>query len=114
MRPRRGMRGPRDARSSRLVINLVAREVSFDAPSPKRRDEVAKSVGLPRTPEIEASGVKSMMAPSKSFVDEIHSDDPLGSDLEGLGEDLDAFPMGGGESGAYLESVGDGQSGLSV
>ena len=68
------------------MINLVSREVSYDAPSLKRQDEVTKSIGLPRASDLEASGDEPVMIPSKSFLDEIHSDDPLESDSEGSGE----------------------------
>ena len=83
--PEVGEEGPRDARSSRLMIDLVSREASFDAPLTKQRDEVVKSVGLSRASDLEASGYELAIIPSESFLDKIHSDDPLGSDSEGLG-----------------------------
>ena len=67
---------------------LVALRDKFgllDAPSPRRREEVAKFAGPPRVSDLEASAAELAIVPSESFLEEIHSDDPLGSDSEGHG-----------------------------
>ena len=65
--------GSQDPRSSGLVINLVSREASFDAPSLKQRGEVTECAWLPRASNLEASGAKIAIVPSESFLDEIYS-----------------------------------------
>ena len=93
------------------MINLVSCEASFDAPSLKQRGEAMVSVGRPRASDLNASGAELAMVPSESFLDEIYSDDPLGSGSEGPEEDLEAAPARG-EGETYWESVGDGLVGL--
>ena len=68
---------------------------------------MAKSAWLPRASNLEASGAELAIIPSESFLDEIHSNHPLGSDSEGPGEDLEASPMMGRveHSGKVLETA---------
>ena len=84
--------GPEGPRSSRLVINLVSREASFDAPLLKQRGGAAMSVELPRASILDALGVELAIVPSESFLDEIYSDDSQGSGSETLEEDSEAPP----------------------
>ena len=92
---------------SRLVVNLVSREASFDAPLLKQRGEAMVSAGLPHASNLDVSSAELAIMPSESFLDEIYSDDLLGSGLECLGEDLEAPPARGKEkrSGKVLETA---------
>ena len=53
------------------------------------------SAGLPRSSNLDAPGAELAIMSSESFLDEIYSDDLLGSGSEGLGEDLETPPARG-------------------